>query len=98
MDFFDIGPGEILLIMVVALIVFGPERLVGIGRTLGKTMYSFKKAASDLTAQVTKEIDAVKAEVKDAAQLPDKAEAKSTASAPANAPASPAPAREPNER
>ncbi len=61
MDFFDIGPGEILLILIVALIVFGPERLVDIGKSLGKTVHSFRKAASDLTTQVTREIEETKA-------------------------------------
>ena len=58
MDFFGIGGGEIFLILVVALLVFGPGKLVEISRTLGKTVYAFKKAASDLNTQVTKELDA----------------------------------------
>jgi trigger factor len=37
-DFFDIGPGEILLIIIVALIVWGPERLAEMGKTIGKTV------------------------------------------------------------
>lgn len=61
MDFFGIGPGELLLIIIVALIVFGPERLADVGKTVGKTMHDFRKAASDLTTQVTREIDEVKA-------------------------------------
>ncbi|MFC2002487.1 twin-arginine translocase TatA/TatE family subunit [Chloroflexota bacterium] len=57
MDFFGIGTGEVLLILIVALIVFGPGRIVEIGRTLGRMMHTLKKASSDLTAQVTKELD-----------------------------------------
>ncbi len=57
MDFFGIGPGEILLILIVALIVWGPERLAEIGKTLGKTVHAFRKAASDLTTQITKEVE-----------------------------------------
>ncbi len=61
MDFFDIGPGEILLILIVALIVWGPERLAEIGKTIGKTVHTFRKSASDLTTQVSKEIEEAKA-------------------------------------
>ncbi len=57
MDFFGIGTGEVLLILVVALIVFGPGRIVEIGRTLGKMMNTLKKASFDLTSQVTRELE-----------------------------------------
>ena len=57
MDFFGIGMGEVLVVLVIALIIWGPERIVEIGRKLGKTVRTLKKATSDLTAQVTKELD-----------------------------------------
>jgi sec-independent protein translocase protein TatA len=57
MDFFGIGFGEVLLILIVALIIWGPKRLPGIARMLGKTMHNLKKATNDLATQVTKEID-----------------------------------------
>ncbi len=57
MDFFGMGIGEILLILVVALIIWGPERIAGIGRTLGKMVRTLKKATFDLTAQITKETE-----------------------------------------
>jgi len=57
MDFFGIGMGEILLILVIALIIWGPGRIVEIGRTLGKLVRTLRKATSDLTTQVTKELD-----------------------------------------
>ena len=49
--------GEILIVIVVALIIWGPGRIVDISRTLGKTMRTLKKASFDLTAQVTKELE-----------------------------------------
>ncbi len=58
MGFFGMGFGEILLILVVALIIWGPGRLPEIARTLGKTVRAFRKATSDLTTVVTKELDA----------------------------------------
>ena len=57
MDFFGIGIWEVLLILVVALIIWGPGRIVEIGRTLGKIVRTVRKATFDLTAQVTKEME-----------------------------------------
>ena len=37
-----IGPGEIVLLLVVALLVFGPKRLPEMGRSIGKGMREFK--------------------------------------------------------
>jgi len=57
LGFLDIGWPELLLVLVVVLIVFGPGRVVEISRTLGKTVRAFRKATSSLTAQVTREIE-----------------------------------------
>ncbi len=57
MGFFGIGMGEILLVLVIALIIWGPGRIVEIGRTLGKMVHTLRKVGSDLTAQVTKELE-----------------------------------------
>ena len=57
MGFFDMGPLEILLILVVALIIWGPGRIPEIARTLGKTIRALKKATFDLTQSVTKELE-----------------------------------------
>ncbi len=57
MDFFGIGMGEVLLILVVALIIWGPRRIVEIGRTLGKIVRTLRNASSNLTAQVTRELE-----------------------------------------
>ena len=57
MDFLGIGGGEILVILVVALLIWGPQRIVEISRTLGRTVHAFRKAASDLSAQVSRELE-----------------------------------------
>ncbi len=62
MDFLGIGWGEILLILLVALLLFGPGKVIEIGRTLGKTVRAFKKAADDMTAQLDKELQEQKLE------------------------------------
>ncbi len=46
----------VVFFLVVVLVVFGPERLVEISRMLGKTFRTLKNLSSNLTAQVTKEI------------------------------------------
>lgn len=57
MDFFGIGGWELLLILVIAVIVMGPGKIVGVARTLGKITHALKKASSELTSQITKELE-----------------------------------------
>src|SRR4051794_21360175 len=38
----DIGPAELLIILAIVLIVFGPKRLPGLGRSLGSGLREFK--------------------------------------------------------
>jgi sec-independent protein translocase protein TatA len=52
-----IGGGEILVIIIVAVILWGPARIVDISRTIGKTVHNLNKAASHLADQVTKEVE-----------------------------------------
>lgn len=59
MEFLGIGPLELLVILVVALLVLGPERLMEVARSLGKTAsevrQSINKARRDLTVTLQKE-------------------------------------------
>ncbi len=57
MDFFGIGVGELLLILVVVLLVFGPRKLPEIARGLGKAVHEFKKYSSELTKDFKEEFD-----------------------------------------
>jgi TatA/E family protein of Tat protein translocase len=54
--FGSLGVPELLLIMVVALIVFGPRKLPEIGRTLGKALGEFRKATDDLKNTIEREV------------------------------------------
>lgn len=71
----NIGPVELIIILVIALLILGPGKLPEVGSAFGKTIREFKKASSDVqeaTTAVTKPLSTA------------------TASAPAAAPAAPA--------
>jgi TatA/E family protein of Tat protein translocase len=58
--FGSIGPQELLLILGLALIVFGPRKLPEIGKTMGKMMAEFRKASSDFKRTIEEEVEAEK--------------------------------------
>lgn len=47
----QIGPLEILIVGVLALMVFGPEKLPGMARSVGKTLNQLKKMASEAKSE-----------------------------------------------
>ena len=47
----QIGPMEILVVGVLALLVFGPDKLPDMARTTGKTFRQFKRMAADAKSQ-----------------------------------------------
>ena len=52
----NIGMPEMVLILVIALIFFGPRKLPELGRSLGKSLNEFKKASNDLRSTLEDEI------------------------------------------
>ena len=48
----DIGIQEILVIMVLALIIFGPDKLPELGRRLGRAMREFRRASDEFRSTV----------------------------------------------
>ena len=54
--FGSLGLPEILFILVVALLVFGPRRLPEIGRTIGKALGEFRRATTDLKRSIDTEV------------------------------------------
>jgi len=61
--FGSIGPAELILIFVIALLVFGPKKLPEIGRSVGKALREFKKTSDEIKGRIEEEIDA--SEIKD---------------------------------
>ncbi len=55
---FDIGPSELLLIFVVALLVIGPERLPGTVRTASLWIGRFRRSFHKIKAEVERELNA----------------------------------------
>ena len=54
--FGSIGGTELMVIMVIALLVFGPRKLPELGRSLGKGLSEFKRASNDLKRSLEEEI------------------------------------------
>ena len=57
-----IGGMEIFIILVVALVIFGPKKLPEMGRSLGKAIREFKSAGSDLQDELTKTANEIEKE------------------------------------
>ena len=45
---FNIGPFELLIVLILALLILGPGKLPEVGNALGKTIREFRKASSDV--------------------------------------------------
>ncbi len=58
--FGTLGGPEIFLILVIALIVFGPRRLPEIGKSMGKMLAEFRKASNDFKRTIEEEVEAEK--------------------------------------
>ena len=43
---FSVGPGELIVVLIIALIVLGPKRLPEVGRSIGNGMREFKESLS----------------------------------------------------
>lgn len=53
----NIGFGELILILVIALIIFGPGKLPSVGSAIGKAFSEFRKASKDLTSEASTEVN-----------------------------------------
>lgn len=54
--FGSIGVPELIIILTIALIIFGPRKLPELGRSLGKSLAEFKRASNELRATLDEEI------------------------------------------
>jgi sec-independent protein translocase protein TatA len=63
--FSNIGMPGLILILIVALVIFGPNKLPEIGRAFGKSIREFKKATEGIAEDIKEEI---KVDIKEAKQ------------------------------
>ena len=61
---FGLGVAEILIILVIAFLLFGPKQLPEVGRQVGKAVKGFKETADDLRKTVDPEINMIQQEMK----------------------------------
>ena len=54
--FGSIGMPELIIILVIALIIFGPRKLPELGKSLGRSLNEFKRASQDLQNTLEQEI------------------------------------------
>jgi TatA/E family protein of Tat protein translocase len=52
---FGLQPTHLIIILVIALLVFGPSRLPDLGKALGKTIIEFRDATKQVTAGLAEE-------------------------------------------
>ena len=69
MNIFGIGLPEMAVIMIVALLVFGPKKLPEIGRSLGKTIRSFQDASKEFENEFKREAQQIEESIKMKAEL-----------------------------
>ncbi|MGN8644877.1 twin-arginine translocase TatA/TatE family subunit [Gracilibacillus sp. HCP3S3_G5_1] len=60
----NIGIPGLVLILIIALVIFGPSKLPAIGRAFGHTLFEFKNATKELVSDAETDESGVKAEKK----------------------------------
>jgi len=85
--FGSLGMPELVIILVIALIVFGPRKLPELGRSLGKSIGEFRKASNDLKHTLDEEIRVE--EQKEQRSKMEAEQASAVAAAEASAPVAP---------
>lgn len=69
--FGSVGAPEILLILIVALLVFGPRKLPELGRALGRSISEFRRATADLRSTLERELSEEEVSIRPAAAGPE---------------------------
>ncbi len=69
---FGIGPTELIVILVIALLVIGPKKLPDLAKSLGKGLAEFRRATSDITTELDNARIVVQDQVEQAASAHDK--------------------------
>ncbi|MEH7011815.1 twin-arginine translocase TatA/TatE family subunit [Neobacillus niacini] len=62
--FSNIGIPGLILILTLALIIFGPKKLPEIGKAFGQTLKEFKKSTRELTSDIADDVEMELKEIK----------------------------------
>ncbi|HAC62256.1 MAG TPA: twin-arginine translocase TatA/TatE family subunit [Cyanothece sp. UBA12306] len=84
MNVFGIGIPEMALILVIALLVFGPKKLPEIGRSLGKAIRGFQEASKEFEQEFKREAQNLEESVTMKAELEGNQVSESSSSAEKN--------------
>jgi TatA/E family protein of Tat protein translocase len=87
--FGSIGMPELIIILVIALIIFGPRKLPELGRSLGRSIGEFKRASNELRNTLEEEIRVEEQREQRAAISAEQDSAVAAAATPAPAPSTP---------
>jgi TatA/E family protein of Tat protein translocase len=87
--FGSIGMPELIIILVIALIIFGPRKLPELGRSLGRSIGEFKRASNELRNTLEEEIRVEEQRDQRAAIRAEQDSAVAAAAPPAPAPSTP---------
>ncbi len=75
---FGLGWQELIIILVIALIIFGPRKLPEIGKSLGQAISDFRSTTKKATDEAKKEIRDIETSIKDSVNgtdsTPDKSD------------------------
>jgi sec-independent protein translocase protein TatA len=54
---FGLGPTELIIILIIALVIFGPSRLPKVGQSVGQALKAFKDSTSKVEEEVKKSLE-----------------------------------------
>src|SRR5919201_971746 len=80
----NLGMSEVLLILVIALVVFGPRKLPELGKSLGQAMAQFRRASEDFKRTWEQEVEIEKVRKSEPTSAGKPTQAKNVSHAPYN--------------
>lgn len=84
MNLFGIGTGELIFILFLALMIFGPGKLAEIASALGRSVAEFRRASREFTAEMARQMEEEEEEPEPAAVKAEEGESAPTVLAPSS--------------